>query len=592
MSKILKEWVHKFNHPFIYYVFLCFYFCWPLLKTGNKLGIEDWDQQLFYYGAVLKSVFEFHEFPFWNPWYCGGNVLWQNPQVALLSPVYLFAVFFSLPLAMKLNIMVHYYVGLLGMHFLLTRVFKISFLPLIFFLSSLVIFGGTHALHLATGHSTFLPFFYVPFILFLFFSSLLKHRLRPCILAGVLGSLVIYNAGIHIIIMLFFSLGIFCGLSGTLQRTLHPIKTLCMFVFFTLAFSAPKLLPAQMFLSSPFMEDTRTLVEAKDVIPGFGVRVYLDPFLKYYDKPFPSTYLWREYGNFIGSFGYILIMMSLIWVFSRNHLKREDRWLGVSLSFTSLILYGVSLGDLGFLAPFSLLKWIPFFAKLRCCGRYTIFFVPFAVLTSAWVLIGIWKHLGKKAQVFDKPLQRFLSVLLILLSLELVMYNRKHFQDIFTIDLPAAAEKISSIVDYKIDATTDPYGPGSPMYKDLLQNKNILSCYEPLQLQHRFLSGKNLVFSTPENTTLSYELTPNTLMVKGNLQAGERIFFNQNNMSGWSSDGLALTRDSDSGLLYVEAEKPGEQTFRFSFFPSGLLLGLLIFLISGSGAIFFWRRDR
>ena len=62
--------------------------CLPLFDQPDALGSSDWDQHLFYYGAVLKSVVEYGQLPFWNPWYCGGNVLWQNPQIALLSPVY------------------------------------------------------------------------------------------------------------------------------------------------------------------------------------------------------------------------------------------------------------------------------------------------------------------------------------------------------------------------------------------------------------------------------------------------------------------------------------------------------------------------
>ena len=77
--------------------------CAPLFVHPNGVGHYDWDQHLFYYASVLKSVIEYGQWPFWNPWYCGGNVLWQNPQVALLSPAYPLALIFSLPLAMKLE---------------------------------------------------------------------------------------------------------------------------------------------------------------------------------------------------------------------------------------------------------------------------------------------------------------------------------------------------------------------------------------------------------------------------------------------------------------------------------------------------------
>ncbi len=104
------------------YAGLTLLFCAPLFESPHGVGVGDWDQHLFFYGSVLKNVVEYGAAPFWNPWYWGGNVMWANPQVALISPVYPLAVVTSLPLAMKVNIVLHYGVGLVGMHLLLRRV--------------------------------------------------------------------------------------------------------------------------------------------------------------------------------------------------------------------------------------------------------------------------------------------------------------------------------------------------------------------------------------------------------------------------------------------------------------------------------------
>ena len=74
--------------PYALYALFALYFCWPLFEHPQGLGANDWDQHLFYYGVVLKNVIEYGQMPYWNPWYCGGNVMWQNPQIAILSPVY------------------------------------------------------------------------------------------------------------------------------------------------------------------------------------------------------------------------------------------------------------------------------------------------------------------------------------------------------------------------------------------------------------------------------------------------------------------------------------------------------------------------
>ena len=159
-------------------------FCSPLFAQPTALGVFDWDQHLFYYGAVLKSVVEYGQMPFWNPWYCGGNVLWQNPQIALLSPVYPLTALMPMPLAMKINILLHYWAGFIGMHLLLTARDRPAFAPVVFYLATLFTASGAPAMHLAVGHSVFLPAFYLPWVLYFFFRALQTGTLRGALLGG------------------------------------------------------------------------------------------------------------------------------------------------------------------------------------------------------------------------------------------------------------------------------------------------------------------------------------------------------------------------------------------------------------------------
>ena len=49
------------------YGVLSILFCLPLFSRPLGLGIADWDQHLFYYAEVLKSVVEYGQAPFWSP---------------------------------------------------------------------------------------------------------------------------------------------------------------------------------------------------------------------------------------------------------------------------------------------------------------------------------------------------------------------------------------------------------------------------------------------------------------------------------------------------------------------------------------------
>src|SRR5439155_3126166 len=135
----------------------------------------------------------------------------------LLSPVYLLSLAVSLPLAMKLNIFIHYLIGFAGMHVLLTRQFKLTYLPGVFFLSCLFTLSGGPVFHLAVGHATFLPYFYLPWVLFFFLRAIESGRLRYAVAAAAVMALAIYNGGIHISFMAGIGLACFSFASSLLR---------------------------------------------------------------------------------------------------------------------------------------------------------------------------------------------------------------------------------------------------------------------------------------------------------------------------------------------------------------------------------------
>ena len=220
-------------------------FCAPLFASPHGLAVYDWDQHLFYYGAVLKSVVEYGVPPFWNPWYCGGNVLWQNPQTALLSPAYPLAALTSLALAMKVNILLHYWVGFIGMHLLLRRVFGISSRAVVAYLACVFTLSGAHALHLAVGHSTFLPAFYLPLQLFCFLQAVQTGRARYVVCAAGLLALMVYNGGLYIVTMSIAAIGCFALLASVLWRRWRPAVLAAIMVTAGLAYAAPSSSPSR-----------------------------------------------------------------------------------------------------------------------------------------------------------------------------------------------------------------------------------------------------------------------------------------------------------------------------------------------------------
>ena len=214
--------------------------CAPLFEFPHRLGVDDWDQHLFYYGSVLKSVVEYGVPPFWNPWYSGGNVLWQNPQISLLSPAYPLAMLTSLALAMKINILLHYWIGFIGMHLVLRRAIGISSRAVVAYLACVFTLSGAHAMHLAVGHSNFLPAFYLPLQAFFFLRAVQTGMARHVLAAGGLLALMVYNGGLHIVSM---SIAFFALLATLLGRRWRPAVLAAVMVAAGLAYAAPKFVP-------------------------------------------------------------------------------------------------------------------------------------------------------------------------------------------------------------------------------------------------------------------------------------------------------------------------------------------------------------
>ncbi len=57
----------------------------PTLFRLDKTGREDWDYFNHHYEAIRITVLEYGQYPWWNPWNCGGMPLATNPQIAVES---------------------------------------------------------------------------------------------------------------------------------------------------------------------------------------------------------------------------------------------------------------------------------------------------------------------------------------------------------------------------------------------------------------------------------------------------------------------------------------------------------------------------
>ena len=568
------------------YLFLTIYFTAPLLVTGNQLGVEDWDVLLFYHASVIRSAYEYGSLPFWNPWYCGGNVLWQNPQVALLSPVYLLSLAMSLPLAMKVNIFLHYLLGFAGMHVLLTRRFQLSYWPGVFFLSCLVTLAGGPVFHLAVGHATFLPYFYLPWVLFFFLRAIDGGRLRDSVAAAAIIAASIYSGGIHISFMSGVALAWFSFAAAALGRDWRPIAVLGAVGALAFLLAAPKLLPVSAFVSDPRLVDSRFSPPGADSMGReMLMHALFDPY-QYRRLRFEGqNYGWHEYGNYIGPLGGLLIASGFVWILLQRGWRRE-LWVSASLALTALLLLSLALGELGPAAPYMLLRRLPIVSQFRLPSRYSLVFVLFATAMVA----SIWRTIVAE-RAGDAG--RFVAIVLILSSFALAYQNRVQFEGVFPLaPLQSSFRFLSRPGEPAVDHVSEGLVPSqSPMLLAMMENRAILRCYEPLQLPGGIDATRPVVFSDSDAQVADIEFTPGRIRFRALSGDGAgRVFLNERYVEGWYSDAGAFTIDPKTGLAYVTLPPGAAGRFTFWFVPPRLIAGLVLCVVGIALSLLMWRR--
>ena len=360
--------------------------CAPLFVLPNGVGHYDWDQHTFYYASVLRSVVEYGQWPFWNPWYCGGNVLWQNPQVPLLSPAYPLALVFSLPLAMKVNVVVHYWIGFVGMHLLLRQVAGVRFLPLATYLSCVFVASGALALHIAEGHAVFLPAFFLPLLLYLAVPRDVGRAacVTRCSREALLGADRDQRRSPH------HSHGRHRHRDDRpdSRRDETPLaagprcaRVRCGGVRLRRAETRPR---AHLHRKRPVSGRSGVGAARCHDVEMVG-HAYLDPSQNRRTQFPDQVYPWQEYGNYIGVPAALLIVAALLWVFfstrrigdalARRLARRRRRAvLRVLAGRIQPVRAGLARAR------------GPFLSKYRLPSRFTIGFVLFAATLVGWAL--------------------------------------------------------------------------------------------------------------------------------------------------------------------------------------------------------------
>lgn len=509
-----RIWLFAFTAAFVYWL--------PAWLPLHKTGFGDWQQFLHQWEAARIAIVRHGEWPLWNPYHCGGVMLWGDPQAQAYSPFFPLALLLGSNIALKLSMTVHMAVGLVGA-FLFARD-QVAMTPQA---ASLAAFfwctTGFFAWHLSGGHPAFFPFFFTPWVL-LFWREAQTDRRGVAKLALVL-TVTLFEGGVYpfpfFALLLLFD-GVFMMLSSD---RIAALKAAVGVVTLTTLSSAFRLVPV-----ANTMHNYPRPTSGGDKL---GLDEVLTMFTAYsHARRWDHEYVWDEYGTLIGWSGLALVAVGVL------ALLVERRWwvLAGALTFGALML-----GDRGEFWPWRLLHHVPVFDSLRVPSRFAVLLTFFLSLGAGIAADRLRRRLNS---LFGRN-PRFDFAPLLIATLVAVEMYAGNFSVISRFRYPALASDqtepsyyLTPASEYHDYASFPARGVGNPRCYSGMNYPPARQLWTGEQAQARIDAGEVIAASR----------TNNTLFAEVRATRKATVTLNQTHTQGWQGRIVHLDKPDLPGL--------------------------------------------
>lgn len=532
----------------------------PVLNNIHNWGVRDWDLFTALHAAAVHSIADYGQFPFWNPYIGGGNILFAHPEVPVLNPLFLLLLLFGPLIGLRLQLIIMYFVGLAGC-------FKLAREQGIGTYGSLVtsfafMLSAYLTLHFAAGHIPFHYFAAFPWLLFFFYRSL-NRPLHLLSAGGVVAFMILGSgAAVPLLFSLFF-LFLISLLEAVMRKNLRPLLYAIVAGVCGMIFAAVKFLPmADYFVRHPWVPE-----QSLDVTPISLLPTMLFSFNQSLFAEHARGYIWgwHEYGVFIGPVVAALAVLAAV-----SRFKRE--WPYLALIFVSLIFV---LGSFvpGW-SPWDLLRRLPGFESIRVPSRFALL-----------ALFGISVLAGRGTDVAASWLKSrrtmaAIGIVIIVLGTHLVVC------------LPILNEVFSRPPEEPVlhEDFKQEVGDPNRMYWALLSNRGtIRSAW--ISAYHRYGRGildqnnrpSEWYSSNDAVRVTGREFSPNRITYHVDTHIGGVLVVSQGYEAGWRrADGGEIRPFQD---LVAFPVSPGDRRVEIYYFPDYFIPGLIISLLSITAAI-------
>jgi len=556
----------------------------PLLAHPWTLGLHDWEQMTTQREVVVQTIQRFHQFPFWDPFTCGGHPAWGSLESdpIVVSPWLPFYLLAPLPIAIRIEIIVSAIVCVLGAWKLATRFTDSRALQAIF--TVVTALNSRWAMQIAAGHTWHLLYGLLPWVLFLFDRAIdpaasRRDAVRDVVAAAACLALMVYGDGIYPVPHTVFVLGIYAVVVARRTRAWRPVTTLAALGVLAGGLSAPKLLPLFEYLQ----RFPRIIKSDEAIWPQYIPAMFTWRTGDYAASgEFVGGAMWHEWGMYLGWPALVGLVAGL--VASRGPRERGLKWAGyIMLSFALL-------GGVHPLTPWRLMHLLPLFRSQH---------VPVRWLYPAVIALGCCAISGadgwlKRAGARRAGFEALLGFAAVALALDLGSVSRQALSLSFVNRMPAIP---ATVGPYRMVHRLDPLPDYTPGLWDLttlpgvLGNVGTLECNTDngLHSTHRDPEGRMpgvgaygsdepdyrgeayVVERGPSAATV-VSFTPGEVEVRvEGAQAGDHLVLNQNWDPGWTADGLPSVALKDAVSTVLPA---GASSVVFRYRPPLFGLGL------------------
>ena len=218
-------------------------FCYPLVfDLPAAITFNDWDYVTAAQFAAYWTVRQYHQFPIWNPYECGGIPLLADPQSHFLSPLFFLTILFGPLVGLHIEVILYNAIAWAG-GYVLGRVLGLRRISAI---CTATAFAGSSWFFLKVGEGqiVLIVLVYLPWIIAAGWTASERGRIRYAVLCGLLLTLSFFEGSPYVPVYEGLTLALVLVGRAAVRLSLRPLIALAVAAFFVAGFGAVKALPA------------------------------------------------------------------------------------------------------------------------------------------------------------------------------------------------------------------------------------------------------------------------------------------------------------------------------------------------------------